>query len=120
MLETVMQQGGGGLMLRHPTAEYKGGRSTDLLKVKRFFDKDAVVIGYTVPARVAILGALAHSSVSTAGRGPSTSVPDSAMRSGTHRHPSAVASPNRYQNMHARAALRGFRYLFACDCAGLF
>jgi hypothetical protein len=47
MLETVMQQGGGGLMLRHPTAEYKGGRSTDLLKVKRFFDKDAVVIGYT-------------------------------------------------------------------------
>jgi ATP-dependent DNA ligase len=36
MLETVMQ-GGEGLMLRHPTAEYKGGRpaarrSTDLLK----------------------------------------------------------------------------------------
>jgi hypothetical protein len=119
MLETVMQQGGGGLMLRHPTAEYKGGRSTDLLKVKRFFDKDAVVIGYTVPARVAILGALAHSSVSTAGRGPSTSVPDSAMRSGTHRHPSAVASPTGTRTC-TRAALRGFRYLFACDCAGLF
>ena len=47
MLETVMQQGGEGLMLRHPIAEYKGSRSTNLLKVKQFFDKDAVVIGYT-------------------------------------------------------------------------
>jgi ATP-dependent DNA ligase len=40
MLETAMQKGGEGLMLRHPTAEYKGGRSTDLLKVKRLFDKE--------------------------------------------------------------------------------
>ena len=46
LLQKVTAAGGEGLMLRHSTAEYTGGRSTDLLKVKRFFDKDAVVIGY--------------------------------------------------------------------------
>ena len=33
-------------MLRKPAAPYKGGRSTDLLKVKRFMDAEARVIGH--------------------------------------------------------------------------
>jgi hypothetical protein len=37
---------GEGLMLRHPTAEHKGGRSADLLKVKTQHDAEAVVTGH--------------------------------------------------------------------------
>ena len=89
MLEKVMQRGGEGVMLRHPTAEYKGGRSTDLLKVKRFFDKDAVVIGYTagtgcnlgrVGALVCVDGGKRPFNIGTG-------------LSDAQRDPSAVASP---------------------------
>jgi DNA ligase-1 len=37
---------GEGLMLRHPTAEHRGGRTSDLLKVKSFFDAEAVVLAH--------------------------------------------------------------------------
>ena len=33
-------------MLRHPTTLYRPGRTTDLLKVKRFHDAEATVIGH--------------------------------------------------------------------------
>lgn len=46
---TVLTQGYEGLMLRRPNGRYKFGRSTEkeqiLLKVKRFFDMEATVIG---------------------------------------------------------------------------
>lgn len=37
---------GEGLMLRHPTAPHRGGRNTDLLKVKSFHDDEALIIDY--------------------------------------------------------------------------
>ena len=45
-LTRVEQLGGEGLMLRHPNAFHRGGRSSDLLKVKSFFDDEALIIGY--------------------------------------------------------------------------
>lgn len=45
-LTRVEQLGGEGLMLRHPNAFHRGGRSSDLLKVKSFFDDEAMIIGY--------------------------------------------------------------------------
>ena len=44
MLDTVLALGGEGLMLRHPSAPYRGGRTADLLKVKKFHDDEAIVI----------------------------------------------------------------------------
>jgi DNA ligase-1 len=44
-LDRILQLGGEGLMLRKPHEHYKGGRTTDLLKVKRFHDEEAVVVG---------------------------------------------------------------------------
>ena len=32
-------------MLRHPTNEHRGGRTDDLLKVKDFFEEEAIVYG---------------------------------------------------------------------------
>ena len=105
MLETVMQQGGEGLMLRHPTAEYKGGRSTDLLKVKRFFDKDAVVIGYTagtgcnlgrVGALVCVDGGKSPFNIGTGLSDAQRDAPPSVGSCITYR----------YQNMHASGAPR--------------
>ncbi|CAO1623372.1 unnamed protein product [Parajaminaea phylloscopi] len=46
MLADVEDVGGEGLMLRRPGSYYKGGRSHDLLKVKTFYDAEAVVVGY--------------------------------------------------------------------------
>lgn len=43
MLEDVIEKGGEGLMLREPGSLYINGRSKTLLKVKRFFDADAIV-----------------------------------------------------------------------------
>ncbi|MEQ1569477.1 MAG: DNA ligase [Myxococcota bacterium] len=42
----VEQLGGEGLMLRKPGSRYEVGRSSTLLKVKTFFDAEAVVIGH--------------------------------------------------------------------------
>lgn len=39
-------QGGEGLMLRHPTAKHRSGRTSDLLKVKSFQDDEALVTAY--------------------------------------------------------------------------
>ncbi len=45
-LETVLAQGGEGLMLHRKAALYARGRSHDLLKFKPFSDAEATVIGY--------------------------------------------------------------------------
>ncbi|MCP4701039.1 MAG: DNA ligase [Gammaproteobacteria bacterium] len=45
-LQSVIDNGGEGLMLHHQTARYASGRSSDLLKLKLFTDAEAVVIGY--------------------------------------------------------------------------
>jgi DNA ligase-1 len=45
-LENVLQLGGEGLMLRQPGSVYESGRSTSLLKVKRFHDAEARVVGH--------------------------------------------------------------------------
>jgi DNA ligase 1 len=45
-LDRIDQLGGEGLMLREPGSRYEVGRSTTLLKVKRFHDAEAIVIGH--------------------------------------------------------------------------
>ncbi|KAL7416590.1 hypothetical protein BDY24DRAFT_377587 [Mrakia frigida] len=45
-LKIVQELDGEGLMLRKPKTKYKGTRTTDLLKVKTFFDAEAKVEGY--------------------------------------------------------------------------
>jgi len=45
-LEKITAAGGEGVMLRSPSAPYKGGRVSDLLKVKKFIDDEAVVAGH--------------------------------------------------------------------------
>lgn len=59
-LDIVEGLGGEGLIVRDPEAKYTSGRSDSILKVKRFQDAEAMVIGY-VPGRgrnVGRLGAL--------------------------------------------------------------
>ena len=43
-LDDVVEQGGEGLMLHLASSRYKSGRSDDLLKLKKHFDAEAVVI----------------------------------------------------------------------------
>ena len=45
-LDRILKMGGEGVMLRHPRAPYKHGRTTDLLKVKKFMDAEAYVTGH--------------------------------------------------------------------------
>ncbi|KAF0806110.1 DNA ligase [Alcanivorax sp. S71-1-4] len=45
-LDTVVAQGGEGLMLHHGSARYQPGRSDALLKLKPYQDAEAVVIGH--------------------------------------------------------------------------
>ncbi|MCB1734312.1 MAG: DNA ligase [Gammaproteobacteria bacterium] len=44
--DEVVAKGGEGLVLRNPSAPYTTGRSKDALKLKRFDDMEAVVIGH--------------------------------------------------------------------------
>jgi len=46
ILDDITSEGGEGLMLREPGSVYVHGRSRTLLKVKKFFDADAIVRGY--------------------------------------------------------------------------
>lgn len=45
-LKKVMNLSGEGLMLRNPDSYYERKRSNNLLKVKKFLDDEAVVIGF--------------------------------------------------------------------------
>ena len=44
-LDRITALDGEGVMLRNPAAQYKGGRVSDLLKVKKFHDAEARVVG---------------------------------------------------------------------------
>jgi len=46
LLDDVVSGGGEGLMLHHKDTLYRDGRSTQLLKLKKFDDADAIVIAY--------------------------------------------------------------------------
>lgn len=46
MLDTVVAQGAEGLMLHRGSSQYQNGRSNDLLKLKKYSDAEAIVIGY--------------------------------------------------------------------------
>jgi DNA ligase-1 len=45
-MDNVLLKKGEGMMLREPTSMYEGKRSDNLLKVKKFDDAEATVIGH--------------------------------------------------------------------------
>lgn len=47
LLLMITQQGGEGLILRHPTAGWEPYRSNRMLKVKKLYKESGVVVGYT-------------------------------------------------------------------------
>lgn len=49
-LARVEALGGEGLMMRRPQSRYEAGRSSTLLKVKTFFDAEAIVVGHEAGA----------------------------------------------------------------------
>ncbi len=56
-LEKVISQGGEGLMLREPGSLYEQGRSSTLLKVKKFYDAEAKVLEH-IPGKGKYKGVL--------------------------------------------------------------
>lgn len=44
--KTIINAGGEGIMLKHPLSLYKGGRSSDMLKYKPSFDREAVIVDF--------------------------------------------------------------------------
>lgn len=54
---SCLEDGYEGLMLRDPRAEYVHGRSRALMKLKRFEDAEAEVVGFEESDRVGLLGA---------------------------------------------------------------
>ncbi len=63
-LDDVVNQGGEGLMLHLGSSVYKNGRSDDLLKLKKHFDAEAVVINY-IPGKGKYKGMLGSMLVET-------------------------------------------------------
>jgi ATP-dependent DNA ligase len=47
ILDKIIKVGGEGVMLRQPSSLYVNGRSNTLLKVKMFYDAEAIVIGHS-------------------------------------------------------------------------
>ena len=45
-MELVLEDGGEGIMIRKPLSLYEGKRSDKLLKVKKFDDEEATIIGF--------------------------------------------------------------------------
>ena len=64
-LNQVVAAGGEGLMLHRADALYRAGRTHDLLKVKPYYDAEAIVIGHT-PGKGKYTGMLGSLLVSTA------------------------------------------------------
>ncbi len=64
-LDDIVEQGGEGLMLHLGSSLYKNGRSDDLLKLKKHFDAEAVVISY-IPGKGKYKGMLGSMLVETA------------------------------------------------------
>ena len=57
-LDDIVAAGGEGLMLRKPGSRYERKRSSTLLKVKKRFDAEAVVIGHVEGTRPGLCGSL--------------------------------------------------------------
>jgi len=51
MLTKITDEGGEGVMLRKPESTWIGERSYDLLKLKKYKDSEAMVVGYTTGRR---------------------------------------------------------------------
>ena len=45
-MDKILDKNGEGVMLKDPTSEYVGKRSRKLLKVKKFDDAEATIIGF--------------------------------------------------------------------------
>ncbi len=65
MLDTVVAKGGEGLMLHRGDSRYHGGRSMDLLKLKRFDDAEGIVIAHN-PGQGRLAGLIGSVTVRTA------------------------------------------------------
>ncbi len=65
MLDTVVSNGGEGLMLHRGGSHYHGGRSVDLLKLKRFDDAEGIVIAHN-PGQGRLTGLMGSVTVRTA------------------------------------------------------
>ena len=63
-LETVVGAGGEGLMLHRGDSRYRSGRSTDLLKLKKFDDAEGIVIAHN-PGRGRLEGLMGSVTVRT-------------------------------------------------------
>jgi DNA ligase 1 len=57
-LDEIVDAGGEGIMLRKPGSKYEGKRSHTLLKVKKWFDAEAWVVGHVEGTRPGLCGAL--------------------------------------------------------------
>ena len=44
--QDIIDNGGEGIMIKHPLSQYKDGRSNEMLKYKPAFDREAVIIDY--------------------------------------------------------------------------
>ena len=44
--QNIIDNGGEGIMIKHPLSEYKDGRSNEMLKYKPAFDREAVIIDF--------------------------------------------------------------------------
>jgi len=66
-LDDLVEQGAEGLMLHLASSLYKSGRSDDLLKLKKHFDAEAVVIAH-LPGKGKYQGVLGSMLVETAGK----------------------------------------------------
>ncbi len=64
-LDDIVSQGGEGLMLHLASSVYKNGRSDDLLKLKKHFDAEAIVINH-IPGKGKYKGMLGSMLVETA------------------------------------------------------
>ena len=63
-LDTVVANGGEGLMLHRGGSRYRGGRNTDLLKLKKFDDAEGVVLAHN-PGRGRLEGMMGSITVRT-------------------------------------------------------
>ena len=65
MLDNIVTNGGEGLMLHRGDSRYHGGRSVDLLKLKRFDDAEGIVIAHN-PGQGRLAGLMGSVTVRTA------------------------------------------------------
>ena len=45
--KNILKLGGEGIMIKDPISQYKEGRSSDMLKYKPSYDREAIIIGHS-------------------------------------------------------------------------